>query len=270
MNPAFLISELRFSALHGANIRDCWRLAKNSVRGRLQQSQAPGRIDHVVLKFPNNSLSVALRRGNTDTAVLMQVFHYGEYNPAQIDFGSVRTVVDAGANIGLSSLYFWSRWRPRRILAIEPDESNLWMLRRNLTELNGPVAEIIPAALWRDPVPLVLRRGTSAVSARAETSSATSPGDIQVDTITPAMLIEKLGGTDIDVFKIDIEGGELSLFSASNLGEWVRRVRFFLMECHSHFGFGASPAVIARALEPHGFEVIVYSPEKGLVCARRR
>ena len=59
-----------------------------------------------------------------------------------------RTLVDAGANIGLASLYFANRFPSANIIAIEPEQSNFDLLRKNV----APYETITPirAALWHE------------------------------------------------------------------------------------------------------------------------
>jgi FkbM family methyltransferase len=55
-------------------------------------------------------------------------------------------MIDAGANIGFSSVYLACRWGATRIVAVEPDPENAELLRRNLAQ-NGVEAEVIEAAV---------------------------------------------------------------------------------------------------------------------------
>ena len=55
-------------------------------------------------------------------------------------------IIDAGANIGLASIYFASKYPAARVIAIEPEQSNFELLQKNV----APYSNIIPlqAALW--------------------------------------------------------------------------------------------------------------------------
>src|SRR3989442_11771887 len=104
MNPAYLLSEWGFSVRSGCRLRDRWRLARSALLVRLGSQSSAGR-EYVRFRFNDRQFKVALRRGTTDAAVLMQVFHYGEYDTRSTDWSRIETVVDAGANIGLTSLF---------------------------------------------------------------------------------------------------------------------------------------------------------------------
>jgi FkbM family methyltransferase len=264
MNPSYLISECAFSLRHGRRLTDQWRLVRNCVRSRFPWRKSAG-IDLVHFRVGSRELTVALRRETTDTAVLMQIFHYGEYDAPGVRWGEIETIVDAGANIGLSSLFLLSRANARRVLAVEPEPSNLEILRRNVTTLNRTIVDVLPAALWTEAGPLTLHLDRASVSHSVDPRSS---GNLTVAGVTPEDLVERAGGK-IDLFKIDVEGAEKDLFASPSLGRWAPAVRYFLIECHSHFGFGASPAFIRGALAPYGFTVSVYDEAKGLVFAAR-
>lgn len=210
----------------------------------------------------------AVRDNGVDVPVLFQAFHYGEYDAPGIDWGSVRTVVDAGANIGLASLLFASRAPRARVVAIEPESRNVSLLRLNF-ELNAIDGVVVEKALWPTTTRLSFGIQGSSVS-HAVVTDPKGDGHVEVTTIAPKSLFEIVGRDEIDLMKIDVEGAETQIFSAPDLAEWAPRVRYFLLECHSHFGFGASPNDIERALSPLGFRVVTYDVGKGLVAAIRR
>lgn len=55
-------------------------------------------------------------------------------------------MVDIGANIGFTSVYFARRFGARTVVAIEPDPDNAWLLRKNLASQNNIDAEALGAA----------------------------------------------------------------------------------------------------------------------------
>jgi FkbM family methyltransferase len=268
MNPAYLLSEFAFSLRRGRNTIDRWRLMRNSVAGRISLLDGSG-IDRVRFRAEGRDLQVALRRGTADTAVLMQVFHYHEYDAPGVNWNQITSVIDAGANIGLSSLLFWARTGGRaKIVAVEPESSNVALLARNLNELNGCQTQIVSAALWFEDGKVDLALKGASVSHSVQGLQGGN-GEHAVRALKPASLIKLFEKAEVDLFKIDIEGAEKEIFMHPSLPEWAPSVRCFLIECHSHFGFGASPQEIESALTPLGFKVTVYSREKGLVCAVR-
>src|SRR5436190_21998125 len=74
---------------------------------------------------------VYVRIGTTDLSVLKQVLVERQY-----DFSlpvTPKVIVDAGANIGLSAVFFANKYPAAVIFAIEPEESNFKVLEKNVS-----------------------------------------------------------------------------------------------------------------------------------------
>src|SRR5215213_9438468 len=71
------------------------------------------------VRLPGLQEKVSLRKGSSDIPTFIEIFFHREYE-LKLDF-EPRTILDGGANIGLSALYFKSRFPHCRIICIEPD-----------------------------------------------------------------------------------------------------------------------------------------------------
>src|SRR6476469_2925625 len=60
------------------------------------------------------------RGGSSDGQVFHQIFVEREYRCID-HLTDVRTIIDAGANVGYSSAYFLTRWPRAKVIALEPD-----------------------------------------------------------------------------------------------------------------------------------------------------
>ena len=144
-----------------------------------------------------------LRYQGSDASVLNQVFAGREYDLARFPQNSridealerilVRgkrpTIIDAGANIGVSSIWFALRYPAATIIAVEPDSNNLAVARRNVTHF--PNILLAPAAIG-------CRAGKVNAVATSETGYSTrteraDAGDVNVITIADA---KALAGED--------------------------------------------------------------------------
>jgi FkbM family methyltransferase len=154
-------------------------------------------------------------------------------------------LVDLGANIGLASLWFAHRYGCKVIVAVEPSPENAELVRRNLHGNNLP-AEIVEAAVG--PHDGVVRFEDSTDSNMGRVGA----GGREVPMVSMKTVLEKLPpGVDVDLVKMDIEGGEGPLLEG-DLG-WLGRVRSVIAEFH--------PAVIdypaaIRQIEGQGFRYI--------------
>jgi FkbM family methyltransferase len=180
---------------------------------------------------------VCLRNGTTDLKCLEKVFVYNEYTvPFEL---SPRVIVDAGANIGMATLYFAHRYPEARIIAIEPEQGNFEMLRRNCGNLANAV--LIQGAIW--PTKCSLTIENSAVDSwefRVSERSSVGGGD-EVSAITIPDILDLIGAKRIDLLKVDIEGSELQLFSSS-AEEWIDSVQVITIELHDRFCAGCAKA----------------------------
>ena len=176
---------------------------------------------------------VYLRTGTSDYDALTQIFIDREYEPLDC-LTSVKTILDCGANVGYSSVYFLERFPSARVIALEPDPQNAWLCRKNLARY-GNRAQVVAAALWDHPARLSLVRGEYgdgrewATQVCATRSGEDFSGGEVAATDMPSVL--SLCGTDpIDILKIDIERSELVVFQGPT--KWLSRVRNIAIELH--------------------------------------
>ncbi|HEU5003741.1 MAG TPA: FkbM family methyltransferase [Actinomycetota bacterium] len=133
------------------------------------------------------------------------------------------TLIDLGANIGLASLCLCRRYGISRVIAVEPVPENATLAARNLA-INGVAAEVIQAAVAD-------HRGVLefALSASSNLGRVVPGGGLRVPSVTMPDLLDRLG-SDADLVKIDIEGGEGVLF-AGDLS-WLIHVKAIVGEWH--------------------------------------
>jgi FkbM family methyltransferase len=139
-----------------------------------------------------------------------------------------RTVLDLGANIGLTTVWLATRYGCDRVIAVEPDPDNSALVRRNM-EANSINGEVVEAAVGPDDGYAWFAR--SGQSNLGSLSSQEDDHSIQVKTRTPASLLREHGLAEVDLCKLDIEGGEQELLVDSDTS-WLKSVRSLLMEIH--------------------------------------
>jgi tRNA G46 methylase TrmB len=90
---------------------------------------------------------VYMRLGTSDVWAYDQVIRAKAYD---VDFErDLKTIVDAGANVGYSTVYFASKYPRANVYAIEPEASNFSLLKKNTEKYPNVVC--INAALWYKP-----------------------------------------------------------------------------------------------------------------------
>jgi FkbM family methyltransferase len=143
------------------------------------------------------------------------------------------TIVDAGANIGLTTLFFKSANQDVRVISIEPDPQNHAQASKNFQENLLQSVHLQQLALWPKSERLNIVndfRDKQEWSLRVEVSDHGL-----IKTITPLEAILFLGET-VDIFKMDIEGGEFEIFNIENDLSWLNRIKVIALEIHEEYG----------------------------------
>lgn len=176
---------------------------------------------------------VYLRVSNSDFAVFEEIFDRDEYAAVkQWNLPDDANIMDLGANIGLASVYFTAVVPRPSIVAVEPDEENCRVLRRNCKRLlNANRLQVFRAFI-------AAHDGTAGID-RGESSWAFHKVDT-IDTkheavpcLSMAHLLSDCGMEVIDLMKCDIEGSERELFA--DCKPWIGRVKHLVCETHTPY-----------------------------------
>jgi FkbM family methyltransferase len=183
---------------------------------------------------------ILIRVPSSDVAVYEQIFVQEEY--AFEVSHAPRVIIDAGANIGLASIYFANRFPAAHIIALEPERANYDQLVRNVEQY--PNVTPVHAALWHEEVELEVHdAGLGAWGFRTETSTeggGVAIGSPSVVAKTIDGLIREFDVEHIDILKIDIEGAELEVFTDTSA--WIAKVEAIIIELHDYLKAGCSSA----------------------------
>lgn len=170
-----------------------------------------------------------LRKHTSDIRIFEQVFLAKEYNFELYNLAP-QLIIDAGANVGYSSIYFAKKYPMARIIAIEPDSTNYAMLLRNVE----PYLNITPvkAALWSKKCNLEIRNPKAAKWAIQVKEAGEDDSQNKILAITINDIFTLAACTQIDILKLDIEGAEKELFE-KNCEDWLSNVKVIVIELHS-------------------------------------
>lgn len=201
--------------------------------------------------------AVRLRPGTTDRKVFDEVLIDRVYAPALSPLPrGLLTIVDLGANIGLSTIALLREFPLARAVAVEPDPGNFQLLEENLRAagledrcctIQGFVGAAAGFAELVDS-------GNGAWGMRM---GARTAGGIPVMTL--AEIAEVAGMSEVALLKCDIEGAERELFAG--IRGWDALVRYVVLELHADL-FPA--AVFEASLEDSAFEWTIH----GLISDR--
>jgi len=188
---------------------------------------------------PRGAGRIWLRDDPADRAMFRQVFIDGSYDTSgwhqdawlKQRYDTILAadrrpvIVDAGANIGLASVWFSERFPRAKIYAVEPNAGNLSVLARNAT--GRPITPLAGAA-WDRPARLRIANPDAPSDSFRVIEDERGEGDLQAYGIREICAMEPQG--DLFIVKIDIEGGERKLFSSNTA--WVKDAALIVMEPH--------------------------------------
>lgn len=159
-------------------------------------------------------------------------------------------IIDCGANIGLSVLYFKQLYPQASIVAFEPDASNFALLESNCKTNGINDVQLEQAAVWIENT--TLQFISSGSQGSHITAGQTGGNIIEVRAVK---LSDLLRSRKVDFLKIDIEGVEDQLLRdcAVSLGN----VDHLFVEYHGKANDTAKLEGILTIMRNAGFEVYI-------------
>jgi len=195
-----------------------------------------GRPKKITAYPPGIPHAIQVRIKTSDESVYRDILLQGEYD-FDLPFFP-KTIIDAGANIGMSSIYFAHKYPEAKVIAIEAEASNFALLAQNVR----PYRNIIPvhAALWNhDGEISVCEPGPSIGAGNWAFITHEGPG-VKVRAITMRTLLKEMLGGSVDLLKMDIEGSEKEVFESC---DWISGARCMMIDLHDRIKPGCSEAV---------------------------
>ena len=181
-----------------------------------------------------------LRKDNSDLDVFTGVVLWHEYKALHEHFlpqhEPIKYIVDAGGNVGLSALYLKRYFTNAKIAVVEPDKETFDILVINTQANDEKDIEAFHNALWTHNGEVSLatdyadgRSWSNSIKEQTITSSSTLKG------ITLDSLIQAASFPYIDIFKIDVEGAEFTLFNDQGFLNIINsKVRSMIIEIHDN------------------------------------
>lgn len=195
------------------------------------------------------------RRGAQDCMSAYEIFQTEVYSPARL-LGDVEHVVDLGAYVGFSCLYWLRMWPSCRVIAYEPHPSQAEAARKNIAA-NGfsEAVEIRTAAasVANGRVYLVPGGMSSRLTEEA------GGGEIPVEVRD---VFQDLLGRRIDLLKIDIEGSEYEILSDRRFASLLPRAIF--LEVHPSKSHPQGKKWCSERLQNLGYRVENYLNMSGV------
>jgi FkbM family methyltransferase len=205
--------------------------------------------------------------GLLDMLILKEIIYDDVYRLGDLEGVGPELIIDVGAGIGSFSILVASRFPSATVLAFEPNPPTFALLQANVTRNGVPNVEIHSLAIGTRES-YQLRARTQSATASAWMGPASNRGEIVGVRGSPLDPFVPTG--DVDLLKIDVEGGEIDVLESLDTS-LSRRVKRLAIEYHDHLVEGSS-STVARMLRDWGFVVTVtpdrYNPAIGYVYAQ--
>lgn len=232
----------------------------------VQHMRSGTECDEIVLWDGTRIEHPAGRAGLIEAAIeiwLEEDYTKDFYKPADGD-----VIVDAGANVGLFSIWI-ARQNPRcRVIALEPFAENFEYLRGNVAR-----ARLENVACHDVALGAAFAKGhMQAVGSRSldHVLQLDSNGGAEISVVPLSGLFELAHSNKIDFLKVDIEGAEHSVFAAAST-EMLGRIDKIAMEYHDQIVPGTLDLLRSVLAPTHDVSTHPSTMEgSGILKARRR
>lgn len=166
-------------------------------------------------------------------------------------------IIDGGANVGLSVLYFKRCYPKSRILAFEPDPDIFQVLAKNCTAFQLEHVELIPKALWTQETLVKFDREG------ADAGHIVADPDFAHAVDLPACRLRDYLHDDVDLLKLDVEGAEVEVLL--DCADRLNRVEKLVVDYHSFHDQAQKVHTLLQLLHDAGFRLHITG---GLVSAQ--
>lgn len=146
---------------------------------------------------------------------------------------SPSTILDLGANTGLTATYFSKLYPQARLACVEPVPENLRVLRSNLA-MNNVHAQVVAAAVDVEDGMVQMELSAKDYGHKVAGGSVPERDTVRVEAVSMPTLLKRLQWDRVGLLKMDIEGHEKALFAGNC--DWLNQVDAMCIECHDDFG----------------------------------
>ncbi|HKO42638.1 MAG TPA: FkbM family methyltransferase [Pyrinomonadaceae bacterium] len=156
-------------------------------------------------------------------------------------------IIDGGANVGISVVYFKHLFPDCRITAFEPDPDIFQVLSANCERFGFRHVQLIRKALWTDDTVLQFTQEG------AEAGRVSKTGDPDTIIDVPACRLKHFLDRPVDLLKLDIEGAETEVLL--DCADELRNVEKLFVEYHSFAHETQTLNLIVSVLTDAGFRL---------------
>ena len=172
-----------------------------------------------------------IRPRSGDVFIFHEVFTNQCYRIPTAILPQARTILDLGANIGMTTLFLAQFFPRARYVCVEPSPFNALLLRHNVEWL-GERVSVVESAVADFSGNVSFTDSNWSWGGHIDSRTA---GTRTVSCLTVGDIIESHQLKFVDLLKVDIEGAEKLLFSSRPA--WLKKVGCIVIELHDGYSF---------------------------------
>lgn len=246
----------RIKSLFGKHVIDLFDDAKRS------------NDQNEIIELEFNKYHLFVRTNSTDVCLVDSVLigklidgqWRGEYYQALDYLSSIGKdapiIIDGGANIGIFSVACLNKKPNCKIIAIEPENRNFELLKRNI----GYNCNLIKGGIWSHSCKLELIDRKTGDWGFMVRETDRNDEDI-IEAVSIHDIIMKFNLPQIDLLKLDIEGSEYEIFS-NDYNVWLPYINAIVIETHDNIVDGCDETVTKVLLNEGFFLYATYEENK--------
>jgi len=193
-------------------------------------------IDHLTLhkyRTPRGDFWLPGEGKTTLAWLLWEIYEDKVYQGNTVEISKGDTVIDCGAHVGVLTRYALDQGASR-VIAIEPDPSNILCLRRNFAkEIAAGTVTLVEKGVWNEAAEIQFEHDVHDSS--RHTFHHQPDADVKMISIPVVPLdqiVAELGLERVDFIKMDIEGAEREALQGAE--ETLKRFRPEMAICTYH------------------------------------
>lgn len=242
------LSKIKVGFQVSANLKTFFKLIINSkkysnvFKSDLIKEYADSTIEEQYnFCFNAQKHEISMRTYSGDIDIFYEIFWKQVYKIPQQYTANYKVIVDLGAHIGFTAIYFATQYPNSEIISVEASAKNYNLLQKNTSTFQN--ITLHHAAIFPTDGEVLFENADLSYNCKVGESG------IQTQALSIDTLMKNHNLHHIDLLKIDIEGAEKYLLSENCT--WLYKVDQIIIEIHDDYKIED----LKRDLKPYNFEI---------------